>query len=654
MAYPRPSLSATATPAAGPSIARRVSLIGAAAIAGILLVVSGVTSTLLSRDAQRSTETWVGDKAQSLVDSIDAMDGTARQLVQRNFGAFHAAFSGDFKLDEASGTLGDAAGPLNGNFAQVDHFSEATGGVATVFALKGDDFQRITTSLKNTSGARAMGTLLGHQHPAYAQLMAGQPYEGRAVLFGRAYMTRYEPIHDAAGKLVGLLFIGFDLDAFENAIAHMSDGAHFYAHGGAYIVSIGKDPSKATFLAHPSARGKLVADVAPGFEKTLAALQGDAATLAQVPDLLGTGMSDAFAVLRRSAKTGNWVVAQVSMSEAMAAQHRTLAVFWSLLLLGIVALVAGLHWMMRRWVAEPLAALIAQIGQIADGDLTHSVHSTQRDEIGRLTEQAEAMRERLATAIGAVRNSVDSIGTASSEIATGNQDLSQRTEHTASNLQSVAGALAELTGTVGQTADAARTADQLVAAAAAAAGRGGGVVAQVVTTMDEINASSKRIADIIGTIDGIAFQTNILALNAAVEAARAGEQGRGFAVVAGEVRSLAQRSATAAREIKGLIEASVDRVEAGTSLVRDAGGAMTEIVAGVQRVQDIIGEISSAASEQNQGVNQVNQSVTQLDQMTQQNAALVEQSAAAAESLREQAQRLLEAVAVFRTSTTRE
>jgi methyl-accepting chemotaxis protein len=208
----------------------------------------------------------------------------------------------------------------------------------------------------------------------------------------------------------------------------------------------------------------------------------------------------------------------------------------------------------------------------------------------------------------------------------------------------------QLTGTVKQSADAAHTANQLAASAASVAQRGGSVVAQVVSTMDEINASSKKIADIIGTIDGIAFQTNILALNAAVEAARAGEQGRGFAVVAGEVRSLAQRSAAAAKEIKTLIGASVDRVESGSRLVADAGSTMGEIVASVQRVTDIISEISAAASEQSQGIGQVNAAVTQLDQMTQQNAALVEQSAAAAESLREQAERLAGTVATFQLS----
>jgi methyl-accepting chemotaxis protein len=366
--------------------------------------------------------------------------------------------------------------------------------------------------------------------------------------------------------------------------------------------------------------------------------------------VLGNGLSDNFAVARKSEKTGYWIVAQVSRGEAQAAGRATLWFFWGALALTALGLGFGLMWMMRRWVAQPLASLQKAVGAIAEGDLSQSVSSSRNDEIGSLIQDTERMRQRLATTIGTVRNSVDSIGTASTEIATGNLDLSQRTEQTASNLQNAASSMAELTGTVRQTADSARTANQLVQSAVSAATRGGEVVGQVVTTMGEINAASKKIADIIGTIDGIAFQTNILALNAAVEAARAGEQGRGFAVVAGEVRSLAGRSAEAAKEIKVLIGNSVERVDNGARLVQTAGTTMGEIVSSVQRVQDIIGEISSAATEQSEGIASVNTSVVQLDQMTQQNAALVEESAAAAESLKEQAQRLVEAVAVFRVA----
>ncbi len=281
----------------------------------------------------------------------------------------------------------------------------------------------------------------------------------------------------------------------------------------------------------------------------------------------------------------------------------------------------------------------------ADGSVDFAV--ARMPATSPVTRKLQQALQHVEGALLDVRRTAGSIGTASSEIAGGSQDLSMRTEQTASSLQQTASSMEELTSTVASSADSARQANQLAASASTVAKRGGAVVAEVVATMDEIQNSSRRIADIIGTIDGIAFQTNILALNAAVEAARAGEQGRGFAVVAGEVRLLAQRSAEAAREIKSLIGTSVDRVETGSRLVKDAGNTMGEIVASVQRVSDIIGEISAAAGEQSSGLGQVNTAVGQLDQMTQQNAALVEQSAAAAQSLSEQASRLNRVVDAF-------
>ena len=321
----------------------------------------------------------------------------------------------------------------------------------------------------------------------------------------------------------------------------------------------------------------------------------------------------------------------------------------ALMVFSLVALALGVWFAvtLTRSITRPLRGAAEVADAIAKFDLTRRVPAGGRDETGQLLSALGGMQAQLLKLIGDVRGSAENIGTASAEIAIGNHDLSARTEQTASNLQEVAASMTQLTGTVRQTADAAMTANQLSSSAAETAQRGGAVMGQVVSTMGQISDSSRRIADIIGTIDGIAFQTNILALNAAVEAARAGEQGRGFAVVAGEVRSLAQRSAEAAKEIKTLIGASVERVESGSRLVEDAGGAMGEIVASVQRVADIIGEISAAAREQSDGIQQVNAAVGQLDQMTQQNAALVEESAAAAESLKEQSQRLAGAIAVF-------
>ena len=337
--------------------------------------------------------------------------------------------------------------------------------------------------------------------------------------------------------------------------------------------------------------------------------------------------------------------------EAIIATHQAIS---ALLIVGVLLglLLGGLlSWAIARSITQPLQRALQVAETVASGDLSSRIEAAGRDEAAQLLRALAAMNVNLARLVGQVHRSADSIDTGASEIASGNADLSQRTEQQASSLEQTAASMEQLTATVKQNAETARAASQIAAGASAAAEQGGAVVGQVVGTMREISASSQKIADIIGVIDGIAFQTNILALNAAVEAARAGEQGRGFAVVASEVRSLAGRSAEAAKEIRVLIGSSAQRVEQGTQQVAQAGQSVGEIVAQVKRVTDLIAEISAASNEQSEGIGQIGQAVQQLDHTTQQNAALVEQNAAASETLKVQAEQLIDLVGQFKLGT---
>ncbi|MFZ4480156.1 MAG: methyl-accepting chemotaxis protein [Rhodoferax sp.] len=633
------------------SVARHLSVWSLIGLALVLLGVAVAIGGIEWRSTQAMRIASVAERLHGIVTVAEAAEQTNRQMAVRNFAIFRDEFDPAPRLNAEKGEILSFGVPVNNDFGNVDKFNRSTGGVATVFVRKGDDFSRVTTSLKKQDGSRAMGTLLDRTHPAYKMVLGGQTYTGPAMLFGKLYMTHYEPIKDAAGVVIGIFFIGYDISLQQVSLEKQIDDTRFFDTGGTYLIESRGAPAEARFMMHPSAKGKKVLEVFPQAEKFLASITAQhESTVFGAPPLLGGAPGERWAVIRKT-ETGNlWFVAEVSVNEAMAQYWVNMSIIWALLGVTAVLLGVGLYALVLRTVTRPLHALTAAVSAVAEGDLTQAFHSEKRDEIGALVAETEGMRVRYLRALLQVRQAAESIGNAGAEIASGNQDLNLRTDQAASNLKSAASNMARLTGTVQQSAEAARQANQLAASAAEVAERGGAVVGEVVTTMNDINHSSRKIAAIISVIDGIAFQTNILALNAAVEAARAGEQGRGFAIVASEVRSLAGRSAEAAREIKALINASVEKVESGSRLVANAGNTMSEIVSSVQRVSHIIGEISSAAAEQSQGISQVNSAVNELDQMTQQNAALVEQSAAAAEGLRDQAQRLEQAVSVFRLS----
>ncbi|AQQ37075.1 methyl-accepting chemotaxis protein [Burkholderia cenocepacia] len=392
-----------------------------------------------------------------------------------------------------------------------------------------------------------------------------------------------------------------------------------------------------------AARRKVLQDSCDAFSSAVGA--GD-------HDRIGGGAKQLQARYTELATAGE-ALRSFQFTNAQARFDQAESVFETMRVLSIVVLLAGigaavLSWLtLSRAIGRPIADALSHFDAIAAGDLRRPIVVDRRDEMGQMLEGLARMQRGLVDTVRTVRGGSESIATAARQIAAGNTDLSSRTEEQAAALQETASSMEQLTGTVKQNADNARQASSLAANASDIANKGNTVVGQVVGTMGEINDSSAKIADIIAIIEGIAFQTNILALNAAVEAARAGEEGRGFAVVAGEVRSLAQRSSSAAKEIKALIDASVERIRTGSTLVDEAGRTMSDVIGAVQRVTDIMGEIAAASEEQSSGIDQVARAVAQMDEVTQQNAALVEEAAAAAQSLEEQAARLRETAAVF-------
>lgn len=627
-------------------------------LAFILFVGSNMATAFEKRASEQ-----VNTQAQGIGNMIETFNQAQLSTVGKFSQVFASLLPGSFSVDtlrtvDTGGSvvpvLKNGNADLNLNFAAVDRFSEMTGGNATVFIKNGDDFVRVATSVKKADGNRAVGTKLGHAHPAYGTLMQGKAYRGMAVLFGTPHVTEYIPIKDAGSTVIGILYVGVDISTDVAALKERIRALTVGESGYFFVVNSKEGDAFGTFVVHPQKEGEKGLEMrdSQGREYIKELLQAKAGSL-RVKPVGPDGKSQPEQLLAyQTNKDWNWTIAGVALVDEVRREvtnmRNTLLLVGALAMLGFAA---ALFFLVRRVVSVPLGKTKSMAERLAQGDLTVQLAPTSQDEIGQLTVAMNGISRGLATVVTSIRQGTDQVATASAQIAAGNQDLSSRTEQQASSLEETASSMEELTSTVKQNADNARQANQLAISAADIAVKGGKVVAEVIDTMAAINGASKKVVDIIGVIDGIAFQTNILALNAAVEAARAGEQGRGFAVVATEVRSLAQRSGAAAKEIKDLIGDSVSKVESGTELVGQAGRTMEEVVVSIRRVTDIVAEITAASSEQSAGIEQVNQAIAQMDQVTQQNAALVEEAAAASESMHNQSQQLSQAVSEFKLSS---
>ncbi|KUY56960.1 methyl-accepting chemotaxis protein [Burkholderia sp. RF2-non_BP3] len=606
----------------------------------------------------------IADKEQSIRAMVEMFDKALSAEATRSMALFASFLPADFALDPArtvdiggvaAPTLSAGGQPLDLDYAIPDQFLKKSGAIATIFARDGDDFVRITTSLKKQDGTRAVGTRLDRAGPAYAPLVAGRSYTGLAKLFGRPYITQYRPVTDATGRVIGALFVGLDVGAELQVVQDGIRALKIGENGYYFVLDASPGASRGTFVVHPDAAGQRADDTRAPYTQMLAAGQGRLAYTSADPAAHDTGPTAKF-VSFTTIPQWQWLVGGIALDDELLASMRTVRNRFLMIGAVLVAAFAALFLVVvRRVVSRPLDAAARASERFAAGDLSIRIRdgaaargAAGNDEIGRLVQAVDGIGDGLARIVAQVRSGSSDIARGTVGIAAGSGDIAARIATQASSVEQTAASMEQITAAVQQNAEHAAQANALVADASAAATDGDTAVQRVVATMDDIGRATRRIAEITGTIEGIAFQTNILALNAAVEAARAGEHGRGFAVVAAEVRALAQRSAAAVKEIDALSAESSTTVEQGYRIADAARGTMRDIVQRVDQVSTLIGEISAASREQSTGIEQVNQAITQIGEATQQNATLISDAERAAVALRDQAAQLSEAVSVFR------
>ena len=634
-------------------------------VAGFTIAVTHLAGQQIDAQALERMD----DDGRAIGTMIRLYDKAVSAEVERYMTLFSSFLPTDFTLDEtqkvdiggvATPTFKAGDKPMNLDFSIPDQFLDRSGAIATVFARSGDDFVRVTTSLKKQDGARAIGTLLDRKSPAYAAMLGGRRFIGMATLFGKQYITEYKPVTDSSGRVIGALFVGVDVTpevaTLQQNIRDLTIGQNGYF----FVIDASNGPNRGKLLVHPGLGGTAVplADerVAP-FKQMLDAKEGrlsfDAPEIADAADPKVHG--GAKEIVFRTVPEWQWLIGGIAYrDELLAGVRATRNRFLLIGLVVIAAFVAVLLFAVARLVSRPLAELTQASERIAAGDLSVRLATTREDDIGRLMIAIDGIATGLARIVTQVRSASADMSDGTGRMAAGSSDIAQRIATQASSLEETAASMEQITSTVQQNADHAAQANTLVTRAAEAALEGGRAVERVVSTMGEISRSSQKIAEITSVIEGIAFQTNILALNAAVEAARAGEHGRGFAVVASEVRALAQRSAVSVKEIEGLIAASTATVQSGFRIAEEASSTMQGIVQQVGQVRAIMAEISVASREQSGGIEQVNLAVTQIGEATQQNATIVGEAELAAAELRDQAARLAQVVSVFKLEAGRD